>query len=296
MKIELNISFTLRKLMNALKYTSKDFASFLNLDIKTINNYLTLHTNPTQKVFNKIVKLIEDNNLDVYQLLDVEGDEGYLFHGSKTSGIYGKISTLKNFGEINDFSNGFYLSDSLRNAVTYVIDRKEPVIYRFKKEDVYKGKEYSFKKERNGEIDWVIFIGLNRKKIVNQVDNMFFSQYYDEKFKKYSLLVGEIADSYNFDILNDFFNGTKDIEETKQALILAHIGLQYVLKDEIIASNLTWQDEYTIEKNLKEYLIKLIKQKKKILNERRNELSSSHVFDKSNTFEEIKRRMIKENE
>ena len=83
MKIELNISFTLRKLMNTLKYTSKDFASFLNLDIKTINNYLTLHTNPTQKVFNKIVKLIEDNNLDVYQLLDVEGDEGYLFHGSR---------------------------------------------------------------------------------------------------------------------------------------------------------------------------------------------------------------------
>ena len=101
----------------------------------------------------KIIYLIENNKLNIYDLLDIEQDDGYLFHGSKTGGLIGKISTLINKNEPNDFDNGFYLSDSLKNAVSYVIDQNKPVIYRFRKEDVLKGQLYDFSSMKNGEID-----------------------------------------------------------------------------------------------------------------------------------------------
>ena len=294
--IELNISYTLKKLMAVIGYDIPALAITLGVDSKSINSYLNKHSNPTISVINKITKLIDDNGLDIYQLFDINDDKEYLFHGSKTGGIIGKISTNRSKGFLNDFDNGFYLSDSLKNAINYVLDQKEPVIYRFKKEDVYKGNIYDFSKEKNGEIDWIIYIGLNRDKISNDDNKMFFKKHYDKKFAKYDLLKGEIADSYNFDVLNDFFNNIRDLEETRQALLLANIGPQFVMKNEKYANELMWVDVYKIEKNLKDYLLNIVRRKKQILKENRDIFSNNHVFDWTLSFEEIKRKMKEEHE
>lgn len=294
--IELNLSFTLKNLMDRLNYDIQSISSILNVDPKTIENYLSKHSNPTAAIANKITKLIDENNLDIYSLLDIEPNTSYLFHGSKTGGLHGKISTLRNKGDFNDFDNGFYLSDSLKNAINYVIEQKSPVIYRFKKEDVLKGTIYNFSKEDNGERDWIIYIGLNRGKITNQEDEMFFREYYYKKFSDYDVLCGEIADSYNFDVLNDFFNNITDLEETRKALILANIGPQYVMKNEKDANNLTYVETYKIEKNLRDYLLNVVKEKKKILKQNRDTFSKDHTFDRTTTFERIKKEMKKEYE
>lgn len=296
MRIEINITYALKKLMDALNYTTSDLANILNVDSRSIYNYIHYHKDATQSIYSKIIDLIDNNNLDIYQLLDIANDESYLFHGSKTGGIIGKISVNNNINEANDFGNGFYLSKSFRNAVSYVVDRKKPIIYRFRESDVLKGRTYSFKKDKSGDEDWVIYIGLNRKKIDSDQDEMFFKEYYDNKFSKYSVLIGEIADSYNFEILNDFFNNTKDIEETKEALIKANIGPQYVIKDEEIANELMWVEEYVIEKKLKKYLTSLMRNKKKILKDTREKISEKHVFDPSKTFSEIRKRRKEEYE
>lgn len=294
--IELNLSFALKNLMDRLNYDIQSISSILNADPKTIENYLSKHSNPTAAIANKITKLIDENNLDIYSLLDIEPNTSYLFHGSKTGGLHGKISTLRNKGDFNDFDNGFYLSDSLKNAINYVIEQKSPVIYRFKKEDVLKGTIYNFSKEDNGERDWIIYIGLNRGKITNQEDKMFFREYYDKKFSNYDVLCGEIADSYNFDVLNDFFNNITDLEETRKALILANIGPQYVMKNEKDANGLTYVETYKIEKNLRDYLLNVVKEKKKILKQNRDTFFKDHTFDRTTTFEQIKKEMKKEYE
>ena len=294
--IELNLSFALKNLMDRLNYDIQSISSLLNIDPKTIDNYLNKHSNPTAAIANKIAKLIDENNLDIYSLLDIEPNASYLFHGSKTGGLHGKISTLRNKGDFNDFDNGFYLSDSLKNAINYVIEQKSPVIYRFKKEDVLKGTIYNFSKEDNGERDWIIYIGLNRGKITSQEDEMFFRDYYDKKFSNYDVLCGEIADSYNFDVLNDFFNNITDLEETRKALILANIGPQFVMKNEKDANNLSWVETYKIEKNLKDYLLNVVKEKKKILKQNREAFCKDHTFDRTTTFEQIKKEMKKEYE
>ena len=293
---EINISFALRKLMTRINYDSMMMANVLGVDIKSINNYLNKHTNPSPNVTRKICILIDENNLNIYQLFDIEGDDGYLFHGSQTGGLDGKISALKNKNEINDFDYGFYLSDSLKNAINYIIDKPEPVVYRFKKEDVIKGKIYNFSEEKHGEQDWILYIGLNRNKITNSYDKMFFKEYYDKKFSDYDILIGEIADSYNFDVLNDFFNNLTDLEETRQALLLANIGQQFVMKNEKFANELIWVDEYRIEKNLRNYLLDLVRKRKTILKKNRGDFSKNHSFNREATFEVIKNTIKKQYE
>ena len=288
---ELNISFALKKLMLKMNYDSFAMANILSVDVKSIYNYLNKHSNPTFAIIQKIITIIDDNKLDIYQLLDVEPDVGYLFHGSKTGGLFGDISTLKNKGDQNDFDNGFYLSDSLKNAINYVLDQKNPVIYRFKKEDVLKGQIYDFSREKNGEVDWIIYIGLNRDKISSNEDKMFFREYYDKKFEHYDILTGEIADSYNFDVLNDFFNNLKDLEETRKALLLANIGPQFVMKNEKYANELKWVEVYKIDSHLRNYLLSVAKEKKQVLKQNRDVFSKNHVFDKNASFEVVKKRI-----
>ena len=293
---ELNISYALRKLQVKLNYSDEEIMRILNVTKKTLDNYKIRHTNPTPQIIKEIISLIENNKLNIYDLLDIEQDDGYLFHGSKTGGLIGKISTLINKNEPNDFDNGFYLSDSLRNAVSYVIDQNKPVIYRFKKGDVLKGRLYDFSLMKNGEIDWIIYIGLNRRKMLNEDDERFFKEYYDEKFSNFDVLTGEIADSYNFDVLNDFFNNLKDLDETRKALLLANIGPQFVMKNEKYANDLQWSEVYVIERNLKNYLVELVKTKRTVLKKNRNDISSNHIFDKVKTFENVKRKIKEEYE
>ena len=125
---------------------------------------------------------------------------------------------------------------------------------------------------------------------------MFFREYYDKKFSNYDVLCGEIADSYNFDVLNDFFNNITDLEETRKALILANIGPQFVMKNEKDANNLAWVETYKIEKNLRDYLLSVVKEKKKILKQNRDTFCKDHAFDRTTTFEQIKKEMKKEYE
>lgn len=269
MVVELNISYVVKKLMDKLNYSIDDMAHYLDIDSRQIFNYISVHNKPSLKVFNKIVSLIEDHNLDIYDLLDIDSDEGYLFHGSKTGGIVGKISTKRNIKDSNDFGNGFYLSEAFRTALTYVLTYNNPVIYRFNKNDVVTDNIFSFYDDRkNRDEDWVIYIGLNRGHIKEERDYQFFNEYYSKAFKKYDLLKGEIADSYNFDVIDYFFDNQIDINIVKTALAFANIGPQYVLKNESIANRLKWVEEYHIDPMLRNYLISLLRKKKDSL--RRN--------------------------
>ena len=293
MKYDVNISFVLNKLIERLGYTRDELVTILDVDMKTIDNYLTNKNKPFKNTFDLIVQLIEDNDIDIYSLFPFDGD--YLFHGSR-SGLTGKISTKLNEGDFNDFANGFYLSGTFKNAVTYVINEDNPVIYRFNKSDIVNHKTFIFDKNKDKDkIDWLIYIGLNRNKIIEANDQALFQMIFDKKLANYKVLVGEIADSYNFDVLDDFFNEDCDIDQATKALTLANIGKQYVIKDESLANSLKYIDEYHIDKDLRDYLRNLKKVvKNKFLNSYDN--FKKQIKDSNKIFSLIKEEYKKHHE
>jgi hypothetical protein len=68
------------------------------------------------------------------------------------------------------------------------------------------------------------------------------------------------------------------------------------MKNEKYANDIQWSEVYVIERNLKNYLVELVKSKKTILKKNRNDISSDHIFDKVKTFENVKRKIKEEYE
>lgn len=253
MKRELRITDTLPKIKSKLGVTNFELANLLGISERSVNYYLGQEqTKISDEIFNKIVKLIENKNLDLFDLFDLDGDK-YLFHASR-EGIIGKITTTKNKEKARDFDFGFYLSESFKVAATYVDDEEEPHIYRFLKKDVLVGNRYLFEDNLEGRINWVLFIGLSRKKIVDLADKNFLTEYFNELFENKDLLIGKIADSFNFDVMDDFFDQTYDINQVSNALRMVDIGNQYVLKNEEHANKLKYVDDFTLDSKLKDYI------------------------------------------
>ena len=295
MNKELNISYAIKNLLLRLNWSPFDMASYLGKSERHIWNYISNHENPNKETFIKICDLIDKSNIDIFELLDLEPDDGFLFHGSE-NGIVGQISTRKNMSNYNDFGNGFYLSDSLRNAITYVVECDNPIIYRIKSDSVINSKVYDFSKDKVEDDNWVLFIGLNRGKITDLFDKSFFQKHYDDMFSKYDVLVGEIADSYNFDVLDSFFAGIGGIKQVKTALSLANIGPQYVVKSESLANSLLPVESYTLEKRFRKYLLQLKRNKRDKLKAIYNVPISVAKDENDFTFDEIKNMMKKKYE
>ena len=117
------------------------------------------------------------------------------------------------------------------------------------KEDIYYFKDSSL-----DTIDWVLYIGLNRNKVIDQADRSFLNEYFDEKFNGKKVLVGKIADSFNFDVMDAFFSGSYDIFQVQRALQQVNIGNQIVVINERLANSLMDYDEFSIEPRLRRYI------------------------------------------
>ena len=216
-----------------------------------------------------------------------------MFHGSRTH-IDGTITTKRNEDRLKDFGSGFYLSESFKTAITYVDNNADPHVYRFKKEDIFKRDIYYFKDSLQDSVDWVLYIGLNRNKIVEAADRAFLNEYFEEKFKGKKVLIGKIADSFNFDVMDAFFSGSYDIYQVQRALQQINIGNQIVVVDEKIANSLTEYDEYSIEPRLRRYIYNWHINFSRKLKEDNNDIISEKETKPEYKFKAILERMINE--
>lgn len=290
MKKELNLGNIIEGLCIKMELSNQEIANVLGVTKRTIENYKD-GRKPSSKIdnniFDKILNIIELNHLDIFNLFNLDGEE-YLFHASK-KGIKGQITTKVNEDKSNDFGNGFYLSENLKTAITYVCGQTEPKIYRFKKKDIFNGKCYRFSQNIDDVKKWVLFIGLNRGKVKEENNKVLFKEYFDKCFSKYSIIEGKIADSFNFDVLEAFFDNEYDIKQVDQALKQVDIGNQIVIKDEKIANSLEDYDEFTIEKNLKKYFMQWHRNKVNLLRE-----FNKQGIDKENANKDLSFRAIRE--
>ena len=291
MKKTINISNTLEAIKEKFKYTNKELALILGISERTIAN-LNNGDTPSSRLFNSIIRFIENNNLNIFELFNLDGEE-YLFHGSRTF-ISGTITTKRNEDRLKDFGNGFYLSESFKTAITYVDNYPNPHIYRFKKEKILKQEVYYFKDNQDDIIDWVLFIGLNRNKIADLSDRTFLREYFDDKFKGKKVLVGKIADSFNFDVMDAFFAGSYDIFQVQRALQQVNIGNQIVIINEGLANSLIEYDEFSIDPKLRQFIYNWHVNFSRILKENNQETIQEDDTKQEYKFKAILERMIKE--
>lgn len=291
MKYFLNNSIFINGLVNKYQYSKEFLCEYLNVSRRAVNNYLN-GKKLSNKAFINLTILLDEKMIDPFSLIDFD-DANHLYHASR-EGIKGKISVNYNKNHQLDFGGGFYLSESFKTVLSYVDHYPSPIIIRFSKNEITRHKQYIFGESLIDAKNWVLFIGLNRKKIPNKNDELFLKEYYSRLFNNYPILTGKIADSYNFAIMDKFFLDIYDVKQVNFVLKCVDIGNQIVIKDQKIIDSISEFDEIVLDKDLLHYFnayhIKKIAQIKK----NNSELLKKEKRDESFLYSHLLGEMIDE--
>ena len=153
-----------------------------------------------------------------------------LCHGSR-NGIFGKIR-LDASGESNDFGNGFYLGETLKQAGMFVSEDENSSIYlmSFNTRNL---KSIKF----NVDDDWMLAVAAFRDTLGDYINNDKVQKILD-KVNKADYIIAPIADNRMFELIDAFVNEKLTDKQTLYALSATHLGMQYVLKTEKTLDNL----------------------------------------------------------
>lgn len=154
-----------------------------------------------------------------------------LFHGSK-EGIIGNPSIHYSSND-KDFGKGFYLGESVKQAVSFVSSYAHSSLYIFKVNDY----DLINKIEFDVSLEWMILVAYFRGKIEEYKDSPVLKTLLD-KIKDVDLIVAPIADNTMYSIINEFIEGSITDLQCLNSLSANRLGKQYVfLKDDIINSH-----------------------------------------------------------
>ena len=153
-----------------------------------------------------------------------------LCHGSR-NGITGKIR-LDASGESNDFGNGFYLGETLKQAGMFVSEDENSSIYLMSL-NTQGLKSVKFSVDDN----WMLAVAAFRDTLGDYINNDRVQKILD-KINKADYIIAPIADNRMFELIDAFVNEQLTDKQTLYALSATHLGMQYVLKTEKTLDNL----------------------------------------------------------
>lgn len=153
-----------------------------------------------------------------------------LCHGSR-NGITGKIR-LDASGESNDFGNGFYLGETLKQAGMFVSEDENSSIYLMSL-NTQGLKSVKFSVDDN----WMLAVAAFRDTLGDYINNDRVQKILD-KINKADYIIAPIADNRMFELIDAFINEQLTDKQTLYALSATHLGMQYVLKTEKTLDNL----------------------------------------------------------
>lgn len=159
-----------------------------------------------------------------------------LSHGSR-SGIWGDIRVDVS-GDSNDFANGFYCGESLRQAGMFVSAEPEASLYviDFNKEGLV---PLNF----NLSTEWMLAIAFYRNKITQYANHPRIKSIIDS-VNGCDYIIAPIADNKMFEIIDAFTNGEITDTQCAYALSATYLGKQYVMKTERAASQCKRIDKF----------------------------------------------------
>lgn len=121
-----------------------------------------------------------------------------LYHGSK-SGIKGKIEPMSR--ELCDFGRGFYMGTSIEQPSTLICNYENSILYELELELDDEDLKIS---ELPLNLDWALFVALNRGKIPEQYVESLKKRF--EIYLNSDVIFGFIANDRMYVVLERFFD------------------------------------------------------------------------------------------
>lgn len=235
--MSINFKEDLEKAKILLNCSYDDLALDIGISRSTLYRWINNNVNPGLLALNKVYSYLYKKNVKL-NLIDEElyktknnKDNIILFHGSK-EGISGDL-TIEKGNAKKDFGKGFYVGESVKQAISFVSNFPESKLYiiEVKNASKLKIKEFDVSKE------WMILVEYFRGKIDEYKESKYLINILDS-IKDCDVIIAPIADNSMYSIINEFIEGYITDEQCINSLSANRLGKQYVfLNDNVLKNN-----------------------------------------------------------
>lgn len=227
------------------------YAYSIGKDRATIYRYLNNTVEVPLSVLTNILDLLYDHGFDITKIIDIKDEDDYYYHATSKEIVF-PINVHINDGEARDFGYGFYLGENLRQSSTWGKLGYSTIIYRFKREKFKKLIKLDFNHLK--PIDWLNYVAINRKKIsISEYPKLFFKYSNIEKNK--DIVIGKIADSFSYEVLELLYKNKLDIDQAEYATKIMALGNQICLKNDEFGHSLEPDEMIVYDKVVSEYFL-----------------------------------------
>lgn len=242
----------LEKIKLLMDCSWSELSSFLDIDYSTLSRWKKGTSCPSKNTLEDIYNSIYKNKYRLNLLYeehfkDLETKEDkILFHGSK-EGIVGDLD-ISFSNDKKDFGKGFYLGESVKQAVSFVSSYKESCLYFLKLKNINELtiKEYGVTKE------WMILVAYFRGRLEEYKDSKYLESLLSE-LKGVDVVIAPIADNSMYSIINEFIEGSITDLQCINSLSANRLGKQYViLNNDVLRNNIELLKKSYICSNEKE--------------------------------------------
>ena len=229
-----DLASDIQLILDVFDFTIDDLARILKVDVDSLLN--VNNSEPDAEVIDKVFNFAYTNGVRINSIKWSEFQDTYsdskvkiLSHGSR-AGIWGDIRVDVS-GESNDFSDGFYCGESLRQAGMFVSTEPTSSVYII---GFYDGglNKVEFKLST----DWMLAVAYYRGRLDDYADHPRIKGI-RELVDNCDYLVAPIADNKMFEIIDAFTNGEITDLQCQYALSATYLGNQYVMKTQKAADN-----------------------------------------------------------
>ena len=251
-----------------LDMSQETFAESVGLSRSNIARYESKQIEPrfeaSEKIFNYAFKNGFDINSSKTMIYDDQkGTTTLLFHGARGV-IEGEVDT-KHSVMPNDFGDGFYLGQTLKQASMWVSAYKKSSVYCFYLKDLDKMRVLHF----DVNYDWMLIILYYRQ----ELEGYQLSERLKQLIKDVGsadIITAPIADNQMYDTIEAFRNNLISDVACLHALSANNLGHQFVLKSEKACSKLIAVDRLYLCQEERNYYLS---QKEKTAEEGRSKTS-----------------------
>lgn len=241
----------IKSALNILGISADAFAFSIGKDRATVYRYMSGETNVPVDVLTKLLDLAYYHGVDITKILNIADEDEYYYHAT-ASEIKFPINVHINDGESRDFGYGFYLGENLRQSSTWGKLGSSTIIYRFKRDKFKELSILDFNKMKS--IDWLNYVAINRKKIEYQYYPKLFEKFFKLE-RNTDLIVGKIADSFSYEVLELLYKDKNDIDQAEYATKIMALGNQLCLKNELFGISLIPDEVIRYDNTLSEYFL-----------------------------------------
>lgn len=266
--INYNFKKDIHLIRTCLNLSQDDFGNAVSLSRSNIARYEAGQILPRKDAIEKIYNYSFSHEFDINQAKtmiyeDKKGEDIVLYHGAKGE-IVGDID-LNHSTPPNDFGDGFYLGQTLKQANMWIALYENSSTYCFYFRNYKELKKIKF------EVDykWMLAILYYRGQLSGYKLPIELSELIKE-IENSDYIIAPIADNQMYDTIEAFRNNIISDVACLHALSANNLGYQYVLKSNNACKHLEPIDRLYLCKLEKEYYLSL---KEKASSDGRNKAS-----------------------